>query len=95
MRTEIAPTTALSGGNISTDSLAISTVILAAAYAVLQRDSLDVSDWSTPVSEGPWDGEPMAVAMEVERAASAPRFFALAFGLVLTASLRSVGVVWG
>ena len=46
-------------------------------------------------SEGPWDGEPIAEAIEVDKAASAPRFLALAFGLALTASLRSVGVVCG
>ena len=33
--------------------------------------------------------------MEVDRVARAPRFFALAFLLVLTASLRSVSVVCG
>lgn len=33
--------------------------------------------------------------MEVDRAASAPGFFALAFWLVLTAPLRSVGMVCG
>ena len=37
----------------------------------------------------------MAEAMEVDKAASAPGFFVLAFGLVLTTSLRSVGVGCG
>ena len=41
MRTERAPTTALSGKNISDDALAISTAILAVPYAVFQTDSLD------------------------------------------------------
>ena len=37
----------------------------------------------------------MAEVMEVDKAAIAPRFFALAFLLVLTASLRSVGTGCG
>ena len=41
MRTERAPTTALRGKSISDDSLAISTAILAAPYAVFQPDSFD------------------------------------------------------
>ena len=69
---DTAPTTALSGGNISEDSLAISTAILAALYAVCQpvsfprivAPSLDVS----PVS---WSTEPRERAKAVDVAASA------------------------
>ena len=41
MRTERAPTTALSGKNMSEDSLAMSMAIFAASYAVPQPDSVD------------------------------------------------------
>ena len=41
MRTERTPTTALSGGHASEDSLAASTTILAAPYIVFKLDSFD------------------------------------------------------
>ena len=52
MRTESAPTTALSGKNISEDALAISMAIFAASYAVPQRDSFDDRGSSIAVSVG-------------------------------------------
>ena len=51
MRTASAPTTALSGKNISEDSLAISTAILAVPYAVFQPDSFDDPGSLSAVSE--------------------------------------------
>ena len=77
MRTASAPTTALSGKNISEDSLAISTAILAAPYAVLQPDSSDDSGSSLPMSEGSQDEGPIDKAIELDEAASAPGFLSL------------------
>jgi len=71
MRTESAPTTALSGKNISDDSLAISTAILAAPYAVLQPDSFDDPGSSSAVSERSQEGEAIDNAMALDEAASA------------------------
>ena len=73
MKTERAPTTALSGKNISDDALAISTVILAAPYAVLQADSLEDPGSLGTVSVESQDGEAMARAMALEAATSALR----------------------
>ena len=70
-RTESAPTTALSGKNISEDALAISTAILAAPYAIVQHDSLDDPGSSDGVSVGLQDGEAIARAMALEEAPSA------------------------
>ena len=70
IKTEMAPTTALRGRNISEDSLAISTAILAAAYAVCQPESLP---WLVPssadVPRGLLNGEPMENAMEADERA--------------------------
>ena len=80
MRTERAPTTALSGKNISEDSLATSTAILAVPYAVFQPDSpYDVFQPDSPddpgslsaVSKGSREGEPIDNAMTPDEAASA------------------------
>ena len=71
MRTESAPTTALSGKNISDDSLAISTAILAAPYAVLQPDSLDDPGSPGLVSVGSQDGKAIDDATALDEAASA------------------------
>ena len=71
MRTASAPTTALSGKNISEDSFTISTAILAAPYAVLQPDSLDDPGSSNPVFERSQDGEPIGELIEVGGGASA------------------------
>ena len=60
MRTERAPTTALSGKNISEDALAISTAILATPYAVFQTDSVVDPGLSGVLSVGSRDGEAMA-----------------------------------
>lgn len=68
--------TALTGGNISDDSLAISTAILAAPYAVLQPDSLDDSGSFIAVSAGSEVGDAIDRAMALEEAASALRPFA-------------------
>jgi len=71
MRTASAPTTALSGGNISEDSLAISTAILAIPYAVLQTDSFDGSVSLSAVSERSRGMEAIDNAMVLDEAASA------------------------
>ena len=88
MRTARAPTTALSGKNISEDSLATSTAILAAPYAVLQRDSLDDPGSSGAVSEGSQDGEPIDNAMTLDEAASTPGSF-LALGWIVASSFMN------
>lgn len=77
MRTVRAPTTALSGKNISEDSLAISRAILAAPYAVLQPDSFDDPASSAPVSEGSQSGESMDKAIELDEGASAIGYLVL------------------
>src|SRR5882762_8874187 len=75
MRTDSAAVTALTGGNISEDSLAISTAILADPYAALHPDSLDDSASLIPVSVGSKDGETIDKAMALDEAASALRPF--------------------
>ena len=84
MRTARAPTTALSGKNISEDALAISTAILAVPYAVFQPDSLHDPTSSEPISEGSEDGEPIDETIELDETAST--FRSLALALVPTAS---------
>ena len=74
MRTERAPTTALSGKHMSEDALAISTAIFAASYAVPQHDSSDGPGSSRTVSVGSQDGEAMDKAIALVDAASAPMF---------------------
>jgi hypothetical protein len=71
MRTASAPTTALSGKNISEDSLAISTAILAVPYAVLQPNSFDDPGSLSTVSERSQEGEAIDNAMTLDEAASA------------------------
>ena len=73
MRTERAPTTALSGKNISEEALAISTAIFAVPYAVFQADSLDDPGLSGALSVGSQEGEAKASAMALEEAARALR----------------------
>ena len=73
MRTERAPTTALSGKNISEDALAISTAILAVPYAAFQTDSFDDPGSLGAVSVGSQEEEAMARAMALDTAASALR----------------------
>ena len=71
IKTDTAPNTALSGGNISEDSLAISTAILAAAYAVCQPAPLP---WPMVSLGVPWpllNAELMERAMEADEIASA------------------------
>ena len=94
MRTASAPTTALSGKSMSEDSLATSTAILAAPYAVLQPDSLGDS--------GSQDEEHMDMAIELDEATSAAGFFALKWALttsfltrLVSAGERSVGLADG
>ena len=67
MRNEIAPATALSGGNTSEDSLTASMAIFAASYAVLQADSLDELDSSEgakSVGSQPGDAMDKAIALD-------------------------------
>ena len=71
MRTASAPTTALSGKNISEDSLAISMAILAAPYAVIQPDSFDDPGSLSAASERSQEGEAIDNAMALDEAASA------------------------
>ena len=71
MRTDSAPTTALGGKNISEDSFATSTAILAAPYAVLQRDSLDDPGSSKLAFERSREGGPVGELIEVGGGASA------------------------
>jgi len=71
----MAPTTAFSGRNISEDSLAISTAILAAPYATCQAVSLPlIVAPSLDVPQASWNGEPMERAIAVEETASALEF---------------------
>ena len=93
MRTARAPTTALSGKNISEDSLAISTAILAAPYAVLQADSWDDPSPSEPVSEGSQDAEPIDEAMELDEATSAFGLLVLEWVRTTSFFLNSIGNV--
>ena len=67
--------TALSGGNISEESFAISTAILAAPYAAFQADSSDDPGSLSALSVGSEDGAAMARAMALDEAASAFGFF--------------------
>ena len=71
MRMASAPTTALSGKNISEDSLAISTAILAAPYAVIQPDSFDDPGSLSAASERSQEGEAIDNAMALDEATSA------------------------
>ena len=70
MRTERAPTTALSGRIISEEALAISTAILAAPYAAFQADSLDDPGSLSAVSVGSHEGETTERPMLLGEAAS-------------------------
>ena len=72
----MAPTTAFNGRNISEDSLAISTAILAAPYAACQSIPLCrtvVSSLDAPRESG--DGEPMERAIAADVATSDLDFF--------------------
>ena len=80
MRTASAPATALSGKNISDVSLAISTAIFAAPYAVLQakRTLFDDPGSLGTTSGGSQDEEQIEDAIEVDEVAlSVPGFLAL------------------
>ena len=92
MKTATAPTTALSGGNISEDSSATSTAILAAPYAVLQPDSLDDSGSSLPTTEGSQDEEHIYKAIEPNEAASTPGFLASEWVLMTSFFMKPVGI---
>ena len=92
MRTVSAPITALSGKSMSEDSLATSTVILAAPYAVLQPDSLDDSGSSLRTSGGSQDEEQIDKAIELDEAASAPGFLALEWALTTSFLMKLVDV---
>ena len=70
-KTERAPVTALSGGNTSEESFAISTVNLAAPYAVFQAVSLDGPGSLGGLSVGSQDGEVIERATAPEETASA------------------------
>ena len=67
--------TALTGGNISKESFAISTAILAAPYAAFQTDSLDDPGSLRSESVGSQDGEIIDRATALDEAASALRSF--------------------
>ena len=95
MRTARAPTTALSGKNISDDSLAISTAILAAPYAVLQPESFDGPGSLNAVSEMSQEGEAIENAMALDEATSA--LGSLTWGWIVASSfvMYSTGDVGG
>jgi len=65
--------TALSGGNISEDSPAISMAILTAPYAVLQPVSFDDSGSLSAASERSQEGEAIDNAIALDEAASTLR----------------------
>ena len=95
MRTASAPKTALSGNNISEDSLAISTAIFAAPYAVLQPDSFDDPGSLSAASERSQDGEAIDRAIAHDEKASAfVSFFSLERVLATSKFfISSIGVV--
>ena len=62
----MADKTALSGGNISEESLAVSRAILAAPYAALQADSLVDPGLSGTRSVGSEDGEGVERAIALD-----------------------------
>ena len=93
MRTESAPTTALSGKNKSEDSLVISTAILAVPYAILQPESFDDPGSSGVVSKGSQDGEQIDKAMEPDEAASVLGCLALELLLTTSFFIHSIGGV--
>ena len=70
----------------------ISTAILAAPYAVLQRDSFDDPASSELVSDGSQDGEPIDKATALDEATSVLRFLALEWVLT-TFFMDSIAVV--
>ena len=92
MRTASAPVTALSGKNMSEDSLVTSTAILAAPYAVLQLDTLEDPGSSLPKPEGLRGEEHMDKATELDEAASVPGFFALEWALMTSFLMKLVDV---
>ena len=90
----MAPTTALSGGGISEDSFAISTAILAAAYAVCQPATFSwVIARSLDVPLVLLNEELMERAMEDDKTASALGLFRDASFRM--SSARNVGVGTG
>ena len=93
MRTARAPTTALSGKNISEDSFAISTAILAAPYAVIQPDSLDDPGSSGAMPKESQDGEPIDNAMTLDEAASTLGFLVPRGLIVASSFMNSTGDV--
>jgi len=93
MRTARAPATALSGKNISEDSLAISTAILAAPYAVTQPDSLGSPGSSGAIPKEPQDGEPIDRAMTLDEAASTLGSLARGYIAASSCFMKSTGNV--
>jgi len=93
MRTASAPTTALSGKNISEDSLAISTAILAAPYAVLQLFSFNDPGSLSAVSERSQEREGTDNAMALDEAASALGSLTRGWIVVSSFFARSTGDV--
>ena len=85
---------ALSGKNMSEDSLATSTAILAAPYAVLQPDSSEDSQSSLPTSEGSRGEEHMDKAIELDEAARTPGLLAIEWALTTSSLMGLVGVGW-
>ena len=106
VRTERAPTTALSGKNISEDAFATSTAILAIPYAVRQPDSLEDpgslsmgSKALSAVSMGLQNGEAIDRAMALDEAASAllslARGWNVASSCFMYSAIGDVGVDGG
>ena len=80
---------------MSEDSLATSTAILAAPYAVLQPDSLDDPGSSLPTLEGFQGEEHMDIATELDEAASVPGFLALEWALTTSLLMKLLVDVGG
>ena len=82
--------TALAGGNISKESFAISTAILAAPYAAFQTDSFDDPGSFGAESVGSLDGEITDRATALEEATSALRSFLLGWNVASPCLMYSV-----
>ena len=81
--------TALSGGNISEESFAMSTAILAAPYAAFHADSLDELGSLGVLLVGLEDGEATDSAMPLDKATSVLQSLVRGWNLASSCSMRS------
>ena len=84
--------TALRGGSMSEDSLAASTSILAASYAVLHFDSLCDSGSSLPTFEGSPGEEHIDKAIELDAVARDPGLLVLEWPSTASFLMKLAGV---